>query len=242
MIKYFEIILVLLSDNNCKSKKKMVTTFSFSSNRTRNFLLISIITNRSITIIISKRVSIIFIIIGRWLDRWDKVDYFESDSSFAIFWKLEAQLKMTSHTLDSEMLSLLETLKVLLVRFASMALESTVLCLSNLAWLLRILWPKQNFNPLVTVLRSTELSPFEQMFWVALAVMTQFGLLKQVSELDFVESSSVQLSNHSHCETIHHVAVHHLSQYYQPQLVPWIASVLWYMCCKLICTKILQNV
>ena len=43
---------------------------------------------------------------------------------------------------------------------------------------------------------------------------------------------------------IHNILVHQLPWYYQPQLVhstTKTASVTWYTCCHLVCTKIMQN-
>ena len=74
-------------------------------------------------------------------------------------------------TTDSEMPSSPYKLYVLLTESAFMASctvpESTLLGLSNIAWLLRFLQLQQNFlNKLPIVLGSTASSPFvQQMFW-----------------------------------------------------------------------------
>ena len=54
----------------------------------------------------------------------------------------------------------------------------------------------------------------------------------------------LQLSDLTQNEAIHNILLHLLPWYYQLQCVPfmaWTALVRWCMCCKLTCTKILQN-
>ena len=82
-------------------------------------------------------------------------------------------VKVTNHTgwWDIE---LPDTLWLLLARFTSIASESIVLGLPDLAWSLRLFQSEKNFlNQLVTVLQSAAPSPFtQQMFLIAFAVQT----------------------------------------------------------------------
>ena len=64
-----------------------------------------------------------------------------------------------------------------------------------------------------------------------------------ITELDNIAHSSVQVSNHTWSEAMH-MSAHQLAQYHQLHWVhsmAKIALVRWYICCKLVHTKILQK-
>ena len=90
-------------------------------------------------------------------------------------------VKVKKKTLDCEMLSLHDTLLVVLTKFASVAwsTEAMVLGLRDFACSLRFLQPEQNFfNLLVIVLKPTVLSPFTNVFGRFCSIMALFKLVK----------------------------------------------------------------
>ena len=118
-------------------------------------------------------------------------------------------------TLDCEIPSSSDTLKVLVIGFTSMAWctasESLDLDIPNVAWSSKFLQPEQNFlNNLVTVLWLTAPLPSAERLW--LYPRRRYGPIRihkaEVPDLNFVASSSVQLSNQTRSETMYNVSAH----------------------------------
>ena len=116
--------------------------------------------------------------------------------------------------LDSQMPSSPYTLRVLLLRFASMtrstAAESTVLVLLNIVWSSKLLQSKQNFfKHLVTRINCVFTFCITNIFVAsATALWPSSNLVKHVTELDHVARSFVRLSNYRGSKAMPSVSVH----------------------------------
>ena len=146
--------------------------------------------------------------------------------------------------LDCKILSLLDTLWILLAGFVTtvwnMVLESMHLGLTDLIWSLRCLQPKQNFfDLLVTILWSTVPSTFAQQIFLVVSGALCLNLnLQSISSWIILHCVFICMTFKLHIEWSN--ATHQQPWYHQLQQVPSMTSnalVTWYMPSKLGHTK-----
>ena len=137
----------------------------------------------------------------------------------------------------------IDILQMLLVGFASMASESTVLGPPDLAWSSSVLQPERNFlNYRNLDQLRLHLSLNKCLLVASVALWPTSNSWNIISRIRLC-CTFIGAAFKSH--TMHNVSAHQLLRYYQPQWIlctAWTASVMWYIHCKVArTTKILQN-
>ena len=128
-------------------------------------------------------------------------------------------------TLDSDIQSSPDTLRVLITGFASMIWNKTsvftVLGLPNIARSSRFLetWVKLlepfDYCPVIKCAFTFRTTNVFRCFW---SVVTEFESAKHDYELDYVACSSFQHSNQTRREAMHNVSAHQVTRCYQSQM------------------------
>ena len=125
-------------------------------------------------------------------------------------------------TLDCEMLTLLDTLQVLLTKFVLIAESTTTESSFRLTWpclIIKVLCNQSQISWTIWLLSSDQ--PLHKYFGLLpLCYGSVWTHKAEVPKLVYI----VQHSNHTQSETMYNVSVHQLPQYYQPQWVLFMAS------------------
>ena len=128
------------------------------------------------------------------------------------------------------MLTLPDTLWVLLTLFASMAwsttLQSIVLGIPDLAIQVKFLEPSDYY----TVINFAFI--FIQKLFLVVSTLAQFKLVKQIPELDYIVCSSVAFKSHAEWNSAQHVNTLTNMILQQIPLMAWTTLVMWYTCCN----------